>query len=529
MPCPFSNLTKTAVGPVDLSATRRQLMMWGLTLGAGGVVLPACGGADTGSDDQDSTEYDFLDQYDALIGILANASIPAEDRMKAFIGARGKLISEWLKARPDDLFAELRAKRPVLHAGLMPPGVVGDEAAVLPSSVPVPVLVAMHSDVTEVLDTQPRFTVLPYVEETEATLGHFTLADPDVVRHDLEKATHEKAFTSELVATFQSIIRQEAERLVDEAISTKGEIDVVRDLGRKLPVRITSKFLGVASGDEASALGFDVTDEQVYGWIAAMFWNFFLALGMSGDARETIRDTGRAAGAELMSYLTTLIEARRPELAQYTSADWPEDLDVLGRFIVLADEEPEVFSDDQRIAANLAGIVIGAVVTIEKSIANIVDVLLDEDRWGTDLPFGIAVDAAQADDMALMNHVGMEALRFRTQGIAIPRVATEATVVGGVTIQQGQLLLASHASAMMDDGLFPEAASFSADPSVRPADGYMHFGYARYECLGKELAQVEIAEALRALSLVPGLHKPAGSALTYATDNPYPESFVLAV
>ena len=270
-------------------------------------------------------------------------------------------------------------------------------------------------------------------------------------------------------------------------------------------------------------------DEQVYGWIAAMFWNFFLALGMSGDAREAIRDTGRAAGAELMSYLGSLIEARRPELSQYTSSDWPEDLDVLGRFIVLAEEEPEVFNDDQRIAANLAGIVIGAVVTIEKSIANIVDVLLDETRWGSDLPFGIAMDAAQTDDMALMSHVAMEALRFRTQGVAIPRVATEATVVGGVTIQQGQLLLASHASAMRDETLFADPESFSADASMRPADGYMHFGYARYECLGKELAQVEIAEALRALALVPGLHKPAGSALTYATDNPYPESFVLAV
>lgn len=512
MKCPFSHGSKPAPSAAasepdsSLDLTRRSLLGWCAGIGAFGLVanLPACMGPaeedDVAGSEAASTETNFLKQYDALA--TTHATNPA-----MLIGARGALVKDWLNNRYRELFAELRKHRPVLHTGG-----------------PVPTLVALYPEVTEVLDTNDVYQVIPYqAEALEALGGPFTLADSDLPRHDRDKAAHMQACSKSDADAYRAIVRAEVDRLITE-LPKRGSIDVVRDMGRKLPVRILGRYFGVPSFPvgqflafkQAGGPDFAVSEDIMYDWIARMFRNFFLNLG--GD--PAVRSSGRQAAKELMAYLEKLIAWRKPSLAGATAM--PED--VLGRFIVMASRYPQVFPNDQRIAANIAGIIAGAVVTIEKVIANVMDVLLDG-AWDASVWSG-AVAAAQRDDTAALWAYAQEALRFRPQGIAIPRVVTQPTTLGGIQIPAKQLVLAAHPSAMFDPNVFPKPDEFRVDARSRPPEKYMHFGYRRYECLGKFMAPVEITEALRGMLRLRNLHKPAGSTLIYK--DPYPDTFVLA-
>jgi cytochrome P450 len=245
-----------------------------------------------------------------------------------------------------------------------------------------------------------------------------------------------------------------------------------------------------------------------------MFENFFLNLG--GDA--TIRAQGRASGDELMKYLRKVVAARKPVVA--TATAMPEN--VMDRFIFLQTKYPQIL-DDERIAANVCGIIAGAVVTVEKVVANVMDVLLDP-KWDDSVWAGAVTAAANDDSDALWLYYH-EALRFRPQGAAIARVVTQDVTVNGVLIPAKTLVLNAHTSAMKDPAAFPTPEQIILEPGLRDREKYMHFGWHRYQCLGKYMAPVEITEMMRALLRLPRLRRGTDSKLIYKGQ--YPENFVL--
>jgi cytochrome P450 len=482
---------------VSFEVSRRNLLGYG-ALGFGGLLfgLPGCAAQSdaNGGSAAAATDGSFLAQYDALATTYAG-NIPA------LIGARAKLVTDWLNNHYVALFAELRAKRPVLHTGG-----------------PVPTLVALHSDVTEVLDTNDVYAVLPYQAKAAPMLGWFTLADPNLTRHDAEKAVFVQAMPSADDPALVAMIKSEAEGLIAEVKARgDGKIDIVQDFARRLPVKIVDKVLGVPSG--SGGPDFAPTEAQMYDWIARLFRHFFLNL--AGTPGDDVTKSGEQAGQELLDYLKKLVAWRKGQLSG--AAGTPTD--VLGRFIVMQSKYSDILSDD-RIVMNICGIITGAVVTVEKSIANIVDVILDP-KWKGVVVGGV-MEAAGGSDNAKLWAYALEALRFNPQGIAIPRVVTAPTKLGGIDIPAGTLVLAAHPSAMMTESVFPKPDQFSVDPSARKPENYLHFGYHRYECLGKGVTSTEIAEALRALFSLPKLRLIPGNELVYKDPDPYPETFVLA-
>src|SRR3982751_4327165 len=81
------------------------------------------------------TKMSFLNEYD---GLASSGTAPQEAAQKQIA-----LLQEWVVRRPDELFSELRANRPIFVT-------------------PGPVVVTRYKDVAEVIDLDEAFSVAPY-------------------------------------------------------------------------------------------------------------------------------------------------------------------------------------------------------------------------------------------------------------------------------------------------------------------------------------------------------------------------------
>jgi cytochrome P450 len=97
-----------------------------------------------------------------------------------------------------------------------------------------------------------------------------------------------------------------------------------------------------------------------------------------------------------------------------------------------------------------------------------------------------------------------ELLRFMpTNNLGVLRVPTEDVEIGGSSVRAGQPVLASLAVANRDPARFDDAESFRLD---RERSSHLAFGYGPHQCLGHNLARVELGVIFEELfSRFPGL------------------------
>ena len=92
-------------------------------------------------------------------------------------------------------------------------------------------------------------------------------------------------------------------------------------------------------------------------------------------------------------------------------------------------------------------------------------------------------------DPGLMPRAVEEMLRWGSPVSSFMRVATRATEVRGVRIQEGDRLLLLYASANRDEEVFgPDAEEFQV---MRDATHHVAFGFGEHFCLGAQLARME--------------------------------------
>ena len=87
-----------------------------------------------------------------------------------------------------------------------------------------------------------------------------------------------------------------------------------------------------------------------------------------------------------------------------------------------------------------------------------------------------------------------EMLRWETPVMAVARVATSDTEVGGCPIHQGEHVMAIIGAANVDEAEVPDAASVRWD---REVNRHLAFGGGVHRCLGSHLARLELRVALR--------------------------------
>jgi len=101
------------------------------------------------------------------------------------------------------------------------------------------------------------------------------------------------------------------------------------------------------------------------------------------------------------------------------------------------------------------------------------------------------------DDPALVGPTVEEALRYESPVQAVPRGTTRPTALGGVSIPEEAVVLASMGSANRDERHFPDPDRF--DVRRNPVD-HLGFGSGIHLCLGAPLARLEAQLALQTLS-----------------------------
>ncbi|WP_110554885.1 cytochrome P450 [Actinocorallia populi] len=379
----------------------------------------------------------YLARYDAL-----QQADPAAALM---------LLAGWLRTDWRPLFAELRARRPVL-------------------TTPAFTLVTRHADVTEVLSRPASFTVGAYTAPMETALGGPVMLTRDATPMNWrEKGLMQVVLAPEDVPGLRALTGELADAALDAA---GGAIDVVGSLFRAVPLAVCARYFGFPGPDPRT----------LSRWSRAVMTD--VTANLAGD--PAIRAASAEAGAEMMAYLRGLVADRRAG---------PEGADVLGR-LVRTRLPAELGFDDERIAVNTAGLLLGFVENAAGSMTNVLDHLLAHPPL-----LERAADAAR-DPERFEPHV-WEALRFDPFLKMIVRFCVrEHALPSGAVVPAGGLVLAAVASAMDDEAAVEEPESFRLD---RPGHTLLHFGHGPHACVGVHPGRTVVTETLRRLLLRPGL------------------------
>ncbi|GAA1651386.1 cytochrome P450 [Nonomuraea maheshkhaliensis] len=344
---------------------------------------------------------------------------------------------------PPDELARLRAERPVTP--MIYPG--GHEGW----------LVTEHALVREVL-ADPRFShraellrnPLPgaslSAEPRPAPPGAFTAMDPP--EHTRYRRLLTGQFTVRRMRRWTTRIEEIAAELLTAMERHGPPADLVEMFAGPLPGLVICELLGVPTGDR---------EEFVRG---------MSVLGrLDVPAGEKM-----AAFGKMQSFMLDLVRAKRER---------PTD-DLLGGLIDSSD-----LTDGE--LAVIGGILTGAGFdTTANMIALGVFALLDHP----------AQLAALRSDPALIGNAVEELLRYLSIIPATVRAALEDVELGGELIKAGQSVTVSVPAANRDPKHFPDPGTLDLR---RPTSAHVAFGHGVHQCLGQQLARVEMQVAIPAL------------------------------
>ena len=110
----------------------------------------------------------------------------------------------------------------------------------------------------------------------------------------------------------------------------------------------------------------------------------------------------------------------------------------------------------------------------------------------------------QTDDHAVIANIVEEMMRYLTiVHSQVDRVATEDLTIGGQSIRAGDWVLMNLPAGNWDSEFVADPETFDADRNTR---GHLGFGYGVHQCIGQNLARVEMQVAFATLARrLPGL------------------------
>lgn len=261
------------------------------------------------------------------------------------------------------------------------------------------------------------------------------------------------AFTARRVAALTDQIREICDSLADELQADGSTVDLLGGFSFPLSITVISRLIGVPADEHM----------QFVTWSDALF-----RLSTQDDMVQ-VRD----AGLGLSEYAANLVERKRQQ---------PGD-DLFSALITLSDRDEDQL-DTEELATLAMTLLAAGYVATANAIGLGALVLL---RGG-----GFA-DLVR--DRSLIPTTVDEILRHQAFGGAA-RVAREDLHIGGVQISEGDLVLASVASANRDESVYEAPEEFRLD---RRSNTHLAFGHGIHHCLGAALAKAELNEAFRTL------------------------------
>jgi cytochrome P450 len=281
-------------------------------------------------------------------------------------------------------------------------------------------------------------------------MGHTVPAD-----HVRFQQLLKRYFTPAMVDRLRPRVREFTNELLD-AVATKGQMDVVRDLAYPLPANVIAELLGMPVSDR----------EQLQAWsrdILPIFGN--------GDLQQ-LREAQRSM-LEMHDYLRLIAAERRRAPGE----------DVLSTF--MAAEAEGIITEDEALA-NCVLLLFAGHETTANLIANGLVLLFEN-------PDQLARLRENPDRMPLAVE---EMLRCDGPAGVIGRVTTEPVELAGHTVPAGKHIYLALMAANRDPEVFTDPDVFDI---ARERNRHFSFGVGTFYCLGAALARMETDECLRIL------------------------------
>ncbi len=278
-------------------------------------------------------------------------------------------------------------------------------------------------------------------------------------QHQRVRGVVSKAFTPRAVERLHATIVDVIDDIV-EPISRQGHCDVVTDIARPYPVPIICALLGAPPED----------------WQRFAHWadDVFKAFGFAFT--PDVEPVVMRAWGELDDYVDDMVARRRHTLTD----------DLLSDLIRAEHDGDRLNADELRMMAS--GLLLAGTDTTRNQVAASIDVLCDHpDQW-----------QLLRDDPDLALPAVDETMRHSPVAGATMRAAIEDVEIAGVVIPAGTMILANTAAANRDPAIYQDANRLDITRVGLPP--ILTFGAGVHYCLGANLARVEIAEALKAVT-----------------------------
>jgi cytochrome P450 family 144 len=357
----------------------------------------------------------------------------------------------WLDPYPT--FARLRAEAPVWR--------VGDDPVYLVST-----WALVAEAVSRVEDFSNHFRYTLFTRE-DGALGAintggagpdvFAGADPPV--HTAHRRIFSPAFAPRALAALDPYVAGLADELLDPLLGAGGG-DAAEALCHPLPTQVVAERV----------IGFRGADTRVLRrWVAAgsVLGGGLLTLDELAARRHDVADMAPWAGAQLRQALVS-----------------PLDEGLLGASAAAVREQ--VLTEEEAVF-NLM-VLLGAGAETTSSLIGIAVALLAGD---------LELQAAARAEPEVVPALIEEVLRFDAPFRYHPRTAARTSVLGGVTIPAGSLVVLLWASANRDPGVFDDPDRVVLGRPNAP----LHFGFGRgtHHCVGAPLARLEARVVLQRL------------------------------
>ena len=281
------------------------------------------------------------------------------------------------------------------------------------------------------------------------TLDHRppTIFNTDAPEHTRFRRMMTFPFTLKKVEALRPKIQQITDDLIDAMLAGPTPADLVTALALPLPSLMISELLGVPYADHEF---------------------FEYNAGFAVDRNATPEEGARASG-ELIQYLAGLIEARRTDPGE----GWLSDL-------------------AERVNA-------GEVTVSEAAQMGIVLLIAGHETSANMIALGSAALLRNPDQLAVFRDsddpkviAGAVEELLRYLSIAqhgLRRIATEDIEIAGRTIRAGDGIIVPLPIANWDPAVFPEPDKLDL---TRDARAHHAFGFGIHQCVGQQLARVEL-------------------------------------
>jgi len=362
------------------------------------------------------------------------------------------LLDPDVLANPYPLFHRLRNEDPVHWDPFLHTWVVTRYADVLE------VLLTFSADRTHTPEKLKAMGLSEMSPIAQLMVKQMLFMDPPA--HTRLRSLASQAFSPARVEVLRSHIREIVNRLLD-AVQSKGQMDVIRDLGEPLPAIVTAEMLGVPEEDR----------HRLKTWsadFAEMLGNFQHNPEHAPRMLRTVQD--------MTAYFRDTVRAMQKQ-------DHPRE--GLVHSLMTAEVNGDRLTEEEVVATSIVTMV-GGLETTTNLIGNGVLSLLRNPSQLKRLQ----------QDSSLIPAAVEEMLRYESPSQHTGRLAPQDVNLGGKTIRQGQAVMAVMAAANRDPERFPDPDRFDVS---RTDNRHLAFGYAAHFCFGAALARVEGTEVFEAL------------------------------